>query len=586
VGDLVCPLRTAAQNHPDTPALISGETVLSYEDYDRAVSGAACRIRELGFEAGDRLGFLLPPSPDYVTLLMACFRAGVVACPLSTRLPAKALESALQHLGCGALLSEECGRISPPLKGVARSAGGCFGLLSVPSSIRQLAPQEFLGANCEDTSEESGTDASEEAGLTPASEARRVCPSASSTTWPSQENQPATIIFTSGSSGAPKASEEAGLTQASEARRVCPSASFTTWPFQDDQPATIIFTSGSSGVPKAALHTLGNHIHNARASNRNIPIGPGDRWLLSLPLFHVAGLGVLFRCLLGEGTVAVPDPDEDLLTALRRYEVTHVSLVATQLQRLLAEEGGPETLKGLKAILLGGSAVPATLVRQAHDLGLKIATTYGLTETASQMTTTRPGDTLEALLTSGRPLTPGTIRTATDGAIQVRGETLFAGYVEGDRLDRPVSTEGWFDTGDLGAFDDEGCLHVQGRKDNLFISGGENIQPEEVEEALCRLPGVAQAIVVPVEDAEFGHRPVAFLRFESEEGMAGADVNAELAEILSAYKIPVAYHPWPAGESGTDPSRHAHRVTRRGQSRGMKIDRKYFWALARTTLKT
>ena len=128
------------------------------------------------------------------------------------------------------------------------------------------------------------------------------------------------------------------------------------------------------------------------------------------------------------------------------------------------------------------------------------------------------------------------------GEILVRGETLFAGYVETEEIDRSLDEEGWFHTRDLGELDEGGYLRVKGRMDNLFISGGENVQPEEIEEALCRLNGVDEAVVVPVPDEEFGARPVAFIRINDGEPR---DLASELEPLLPRFKIPISFHPWP-----------------------------------------
>ncbi|MDQ4127659.1 MAG: o-succinylbenzoate--CoA ligase [Actinomycetota bacterium] len=302
-----------------------------------------------------------------------------------------------------------------------------------------------------------------------------------------------------------------------------------------DRPSTVIFTSGSTGTPKAALHTFGNHYHSALGSNTNIALGPGDRWLHSLPLYHVGGLGILFRCLLAGATVALPGPAQRVGDAIAALGATHVSLVPTQLLRLLREDAD---LAGVKAVLLGGGPIPAQLVDEAR--GLPIHTSYGLTEMASQVTTTPPGATADELHTAGHVLPYREVAIADNGEILVKGETLFAGYVEGAGINLPLGEGGWFHTGDLGGLDGDGRLRVSGRADNLFVSGGENVQPEEIEEALCRLDGVEEAVVVPVPDAEFGERPVAFVR---SSGVAG-DLALALASSLPRFKIPVAFHPW------------------------------------------
>jgi O-succinylbenzoic acid--CoA ligase len=321
-----------------------------------------------------------------------------------------------------------------------------------------------------------------------------------------------------------------------------------------DRPATVVFTSGSAGEAKAALHTYGNHYYNALGSNTNIALAPGDRWLLSLPLYHVGGLSILFRCLLAASTVAQPQPDAPLGKAITGSGATHVSLVSAQLLRLLRGEdveGGR-----LKAILLGGGPIPLPLVDEATDRGLPVHTSYGLTEMASQVTATPPGASRAELRTSGRPLPHREISVSGDGEILVRGETLFAGYVEGEAVERPLDADGWFHTGDLGELDEGGYLRVRGRRDNLFISGGENVQPEEIEEALCRLDGVEEAVVVPVPDARFGLRPVAFVR---PAGERFGDLARALEPTLPRFKIPISFHAWPEEVAGMKLDRESFR---------------------------
>ncbi|MGF1471078.1 MAG: o-succinylbenzoate--CoA ligase [Rubrobacteraceae bacterium] len=327
-----------------------------------------------------------------------------------------------------------------------------------------------------------------------------------------------------------------------------------------NRPATVIFTSGSSGVPKAVLHTFGNHYYSALGSNANIGLSPGDRWLLSLPLYHVAGLSILFRCLLAGAAAALPEPEGNLANSIADLKATHVSLVATQLRRLLRV--GVEA-KGLKAVLLGGGPAPGSLVGEASSRGLPVYTSYGLAEMASQVTTTPPDASGRELRTAGRVLPYREVSISGTGEILVRGETLFAGYVEGEEVDLPLDADGWFHTKDLGELDVEGRLIVRGREDNLFISGGENVQPEEIEAALERLKGVERAVVVPVPDEEFGERPAAFVQVADKDPRVDR-LSGALEEELPRYKIPVAFYRWP--EEADDG--------------GMKVDRVFFKDLA------
>ncbi|MFQ5584081.1 MAG: o-succinylbenzoate--CoA ligase [Calditrichia bacterium] len=331
-----------------------------------------------------------------------------------------------------------------------------------------------------------------------------------------------------------------------------------------DRDATIVFTSGSSAGPKAVLHTIGNHYYSALGSNLNIPFGKGDVWLLSLPLFHVGGMAIVFRAIVGGGAVALPQRDETLAEALLKYRPTHISLVATQLYRLLQDEQAVEQLSRMKAVLLGGSAIPENLIKKAMEMGISLFTSYGSTEMASQITTTGPGDSLKYLLTAGKILKYREVKIAEDGEILVKGNTLCRGYIEGGRLEEIRNVDGWFATRDLGEFTDKGYLTITGRKDNMFISGGENIQPEEIEKALYKMENVVQALVVPVINAEYGERPVAFVHTGTGHFPDEVVFRKFLMKHIAVFKIPDRFFPWPIKNKRT----------------GIKPDRNYLRRMA------
>ncbi len=328
-------------------------------------------------------------------------------------------------------------------------------------------------------------------------------------------------------------------------------------PFNPGADATIVFTSGSTGAPKAALHTFENHWSSAIGANRAIPLRPGDRWLLSLPPWHVGGLAVLFRCLLGGAAIAVAGRDEPLPEAIRGLGATHVSLVATQLYRLLREERGRAALRSLKIVLLGGGPAPSSLIEEASGAGVRLITSYGSTEMSSLATATRPGDHPETLATSGRPLDFRQLSLAADGEILVRGRTLFRGYVEETGVRPARDASGWFHTGDLGRLDAGGHLIVSGRRDTMFISGGENIHPEEIEREILRFPGILETVVVAMPDPEFGSRPAAFLRTADGNLPTLTELDRYLRLTLPGFKIPRRYLRWPDIEEGMKPDRCA-----------------------------
>ncbi|MFM8365816.1 MAG: AMP-binding protein [Verrucomicrobiota bacterium] len=294
-------------------------------------------------------------------------------------------------------------------------------------------------------------------------------------------------------------------------------------------PGTILFTSGSSGDARAIWHPLDAHIANARGAAELMPLQPGDGWLLSLPLHHVSGFSILIRCLLSGAAVVFPDPALPLERQISDPAVTHVSVVSTQLLQLL--ENGSD-LSRLRAVLAGGGPFPESLIDHSIQSGAPIHLTYGMTETASQITTTRRLTQTSSPPHCGLPLPGREVRISNEGMIEVRGPVVSPDLVD---------SEGWFSTGDLGRFDDDANLVILGRRDRMFISGGENIQPEPIEGLLTQIPGVRRAVVVPRKDARFGERPVAFVSGDFDP----ADLKNRLAAKLESFAIPDLFLSWP-----------------------------------------
>lgn len=308
-----------------------------------------------------------------------------------------------------------------------------------------------------------------------------------------------------------------------------------------DQLATIIFTSGSGGAAKGVMLTLGNHISNAVGSNDNIPLSSGDTWLLSLPLCHVGGLGILFRCLLARAAMYLVNRFEpaQVIDLVDRGEITHLSLVPTMLLDLLRVRGHRSLPASLKAILLSGAPTPPALLEQILRLKLPIVTSYGLSEGASQVTATRIGDTPAHLATNGRPLRYREVRIADDdrrdcatgtiGEILVRGVVMFRGYLN----EPPREPAAWFATGDLGSLSEDGYLTVTGRKDRMFISGGENIYPEEIERCAQLLSSVREAVCIAVPHERWGMRPALVV-----ETAAGSPLDLDALRQHLAHQLP------------------------------------------------
>lgn len=311
-------------------------------------------------------------------------------------------------------------------------------------------------------------------------------------------------------------------------------------PVDITRPANVILTSGSSGFPKAAVHCLANHIANAEGARSLIPLEQGDAWLLSLPLFHIGGLAILNRCALVGATVVMPDQALSLSQQINQDKLTHLSLVPAQLSKLLADTSSK--LITIKALLLGGGAVSLDLLAELKLRNIASYTSYGMTEMSSQITTGRAlSDGSSGKLLPKREL------KIEDRVIWVRGECLFMGYLTDKGIEKPLDADGWFYTKDRGEWDENGNLHILGRVDNMFICGGENIQPEEIEAALKQHPQIDDAIVFAIPDAQFGNLPAAILRgslTHLTESIAN-ELELFLADKIARFKRPRQYYVWP-----------------------------------------
>jgi O-succinylbenzoic acid--CoA ligase len=320
-----------------------------------------------------------------------------------------------------------------------------------------------------------------------------------------------------------------------------------------DAPAVAILTSGTSGRPKAAL--LSHRALAASAAAWTEALPPARGWLLCLGLGHVAGLGVVWRALGGGLPLTIVAPDEPAapLEALAGGTAapSHLSLVPTQLARLLDAAGDAPSPADLRAVLVGGAPIPAELVRRALAAGWPIVPTYGLTEAGSGVTALRTPEAAEAAArpgSAGRPLPGVELRIAAAGRdglgeIEVRTPAAFSGY-----LGRPAETaaafteDGWLRTGDLGRLDEAGRLVVVDRRTDLLISGGENVYPAEVEAVLASHPAVAEAGVAGRPDPTWGAVPVAGLVLRPGAADPGdARLRAWCAERLARHKVPAAF---------------------------------------------
>ncbi len=322
---------------------------------------------------------------------------------------------------------------------------------------------------------------------------------------------------------------------------------------------TILFTSGTTGRPKGAVLTWSNHVASAQACIVRLGLDQHDRYLACIPFFHVGGLNILYRLALVGGCVVIQERFEPraVLEAMRHQGVTRTSLTATMLRRVLDVAGPAGIPAAVRTILVGGEhAAPALLARSPQALA-----TYGLTETCSHVTVAEAGD----CETAGRPLPGYEVRIADDdgrilpngstGRIEVRGPAVMAKYLSDEPLgqtclaglagfaDEPGgrSAKDWLNTGDLGHLDDQGRLVVQARRQDLIVSGGENVYPAEIEAALGLHPAVVECAVVGIADDRWGEAPAAIVALGQSFDVPDRELELFLRQVLGGYKIPRAW---------------------------------------------
>lgn len=274
-----------------------------------------------------------------------------------------------------------------------------------------------------------------------------------------------------------------------------------------DAPAAILRTSGTTGAPKLVIPTFGNLLWSALGSAVALGLDEDERWLCALPLSHVGGLSIVIRSAI-YGTQAIVH-DGWSTDAVAAENPTLISVVPTTLKRLL--DAGWTGGDALRWALVGGAPLSDDLRARAVAAGIPVAETYGLTETCSQVTT------------FGAPLFCTGVRLAADGEIVVSGPTV----VGSDDLA----------TGDLGEWEGD-LLVVTGRKSDTIITGGENVSPTQVEAVLEQHPAVAEALVSPRADAEWGQAVVATVVLAAGEQITDSDLKAFCSARLAPYEIP------------------------------------------------
>ena len=497
---------------PGRTALVAAGRTWSFAELDADVTRLAHRLASHGVRSGDRVATLLANGPWPAMIVHAMLRLGAVIVPLNTRLT-------------DAELAWQVGDVGPCLLVVdTRNASRAGAVLGTSSGV------EVHDLDVDTT------------------------PSAFGAPDPGTSPVRAVVRGTSAT----------GLlaTGAMAQAATPPAGTF----LDPEAVLAIIYTSGTTGQPKGAMLTVGNFWWSAIGSALNLGTHADDRWLACLPLFHVGGLSIVLRAAIG-GFAAVVHDGFDAATINRAIDedrITTISLVGVMLQRMLDARGDTPYPRSLRTVLVGGGPVPRPLLDRCIALGVPVVQTYGLTETASQVVTLSHSDVLHRLGAAGRALYPNRIRIRLSdrdaapgeaGQILVQGPVVMAGYAGRPEESARAIVDGWLHTGDIGYMDRDGFLFVLDRRDDLIITGGENVYPAEVESVILAYPGIAEAGVIGLSDTTWGQRVVAIIRCEGGRAPDIADtLRAHCRTRLAGYKVPsefrIVTEPLPRTASG------------------------------------
>jgi O-succinylbenzoic acid--CoA ligase len=312
-------------------------------------------------------------------------------------------------------------------------------------------------------------------------------------------------------------------------------------------------TSGTTGKSKIVPLKRRQMISAAKASAKNFQPEPNHFWLLCLPLNHVGGISIIFRSLLyGSAIYRMGRFNEEMVTEFLsenpRFQAA--SLVPTMLSRLLKNPLF-KTHKDFKAILLGGGPTTLQLLKRSVERGIPIVSSYGMTETCAQIVAnpmTTPSGMYTPLKSVGKPFPPNQLQIRDDegkilgknqsGLIWLKGPQVFDGYYQMEEPEEVFDKDGWFKTGDYGHLNGFKQLFIESRREDLIISGGENINPTEVEEAMQKLPLIKEAVVLGLPDEEWGQKVTAVVTLLNGKTPDINEIKELLKTELTDFKIP------------------------------------------------
>jgi len=485
-------LATTVARHGDRPAVVDGDRRLSYAELAARARDFAGALMASGVEAGDRVALWAPNSPEWIVAVLGLFQAGAVLVPVNTR-----------------------------FKGVEAAD-----ILARSRARALVTVTDFLGTDY--------------LALLEAAEAKLP--------------ELATVVVAQGP--APEDTEpwDGFLARATDAGRA--EAERRGGDVTAHYPSDILFTSGTTGTPKGVVMTHGRTLGVATDWVAMTGLGPDDRYLMVNPYFHMFGLKAGILASVAAGATMYPEPVFDADRALARVAAERITVLPgapTLYQSLLDHpDRDRHDLSSLRVAVTGAADIPVELIRRVGaELPFSlIVTGYGLTE-AGTASATSPDDDPETIATTVGRARPGfeirivegerDLSPGETGEILLRGPSVMAGY-----LDDPAATaatlspDGWLRTGDLGVVDERGRLRIVGRSKDMFIVGGFNAYPAEIENHLLRHPDVAQAAVIGIPDDRLGEVGMAFVVTRSGATDGGDEIMAWCRGQMANYKVPRA----------------------------------------------
>lgn len=313
--------------------------------------------------------------------------------------------------------------------------------------------------------------------------------------------------------------------------------------FASDKVTTIMYTSGTTGRPKGVLQTFQNHFYSAMGSALNLGLITHDNWLCAVPLFHISGFSIMMRGLIYGMTVTLVDHFEAAVIThwLRTQPITIMSVVPAMLKSLLAVTPWQHYHAAFRCFLLGGGPIDRPTLEICQQRQLPVIQSYGMTETASQVVALNFADAPLKIGAVGKPLFPVQLRLdATTHEVLLKAPNISPGYWHQPAKTAASRAGKWFKTGDIGELDAEGFLFIKGRQGDMFISGGENIFPGEIEAVYQQRWPHINIVVSHQADPHWGQVPIAFL--QGDLLPSKKVLQAYGRQKLAHYKVPVTFY--------------------------------------------